>query len=596
MYDAPTLVWLGVDSNGDSTQLGYVNGAVTTNSPWVETRVTKVGGGVVGDDNIPHDPDGEVFFDQVWGRVQSPDGSQFQVSARACTAPASGCDDWVTFEPLVRAHDVAPHVYFPGDTAIEEGSHYLLAVADHSGGRLYALWQGQATEILSRDATYSDLLSRPGFMTDGVGQLRIVRCRDRSLGSGPLTETMVQPCTDFGISQSIEVDRTLSTFGTVLEPTIGAAAGHVTLRLTTLDPGVHRLSWRVTDEEGNTVANNVTTATTAHVGDGTDVADYVLPLPVGLEQGSYRVEGSASRLTPHGNFFSSLDGEPTFTVDAAEPSSGALTTSRTTLYPTPDGFQDTLKVTLTGQVETWDPVTFEVLNAQGDAVRTEDRTDTTPGEATFVWDGRADDARLVPPGQYRFRVTPHDQAGNPGTPRLGDPVTVSTARLVHKTWSTSRTARATLVASSIGRCSRIRRPASHGWAGSLGLQSAIRCKGTAAARRASTTHEMTLPALPKHPDIARGASRYDTISVTTYGGSSHKRARHTATLRYLTAHGSAAATRVLPADIGYHAGVVENAAALVGRDRAFRWSTYVVNGQRYDLRNFIVTVEYTVLQ
>ena len=183
--------------------------------------------------------------------------------------------------------------------------------------------------------------------------------------------------------------------------------------------------------------------------------------------------------------------------------------------------------------------------------------------------------------------------GNVSGWTAGGSVDLDDSRLVSRTWSRAISATDSRIASTVGRCSTLRNPSAHGWAESLGLLSGYRCRSSVASDLlVSTIHAVTLPALP-HPEAA---DRYDTIVVKAYGGAARTRTTSTGTIRYFSAAGASGSVRAMSAPVGYHAGYVRNAPSLVRPDQSFRWGTYTSAGRQYDVKHFVVTLTYSVLE
>ncbi len=502
--------------------------------------------------------------------------------ASECTtsAPEScAATPFATSDPFT-ASAPTPEVTFPTSRAVGPGQDYDLSVSDpDGGGRLQVQWvpddsaSAPAQQDIARNGTTTLTV-----LSDGTGTLEVRRCASSAVDP--------DQCGYVELSRRLEVDRTVSSSGAVLTPVIGLGDAQVTVRVTVSDPGTYAFSWLLlssTDEEiyGYLEADRTISGSTS---------DYHLNIPPGLAEGSYHLSGTMVRRTASGEFPSDLDGTLAFDIDGTGPEVGQVTTSATEVFPAVDGYLDTVEVTATGQSEAWQPVTFQVQDSHGAVVRTEEHADTTPGEAVFEWDGRDDAGDVVPEGEYSFVVLAQDSVGNESNPVSGGSVTVSHQRLVAKRFTRAISATDSLIARSVGRCSVLRRPSAHRWRESIGLLSGYRCH----SRRArdllvSTVHSVQLPRVT-------GPGRYWSINVKAYGGAALTRRRSTGTIRYFAADRRSGSVRTLSRRVGYHAGYTRHATGLVRSDGTFRWGTYTTGYRQYDVKHFVVTLSYAVLE
>ncbi|HUX22119.1 MAG TPA: FlgD immunoglobulin-like domain containing protein, partial [Spirochaetia bacterium] len=99
----------------------------------------------------------------------------------------------------------------------------------------------------------------------------------------------------------------------------------------------------------------------------------------------------------------------TFVVDTQAPEVTISAPDGLVLNPKGDGKHTSLPIDQTdGTVENLWTGTF--YNSQGDPVRTYTWKDSAP--KSFAWDGRDGAGKLVPDGQYLYRITSTDEAGN----------------------------------------------------------------------------------------------------------------------------------------------------------------------------------------
>lgn len=593
-YAAPVISDLNVDPDADPAKParartpGHVTGAVTTDAPYVLVQLERSGGTAVPPPRWIANPDGAVRFDlEAWGYTDEPGQAPLRVVAAACrTEAAVDCETPARSGELV-VPDVDPTVTFPPDHTLELGQPYAVTVSDpQGGGALRAVWvpdSGSATEQeIARDG--STTLTRIG---QGVGTLLVRRC------AAPAD---VDPfhCHDTGLTRRLERDDTVSATGAITSATpVGRAARTITLTTRTSDPGSYQLTWQLRDQTQRVVGSGTADA----VVPASRTRTFDLALPTTLTSGQYAVSGTLSRTSTVGDPFTSTFTTPAFEVDTVAPEVGAPTVSSPTLMPYGDGHLDSVDVTVPVSGETGrQTVRLEALDQDG-VVHTFPAQQGGPGSYSFRWFGAGRTGTTVAPGTYTFRARATDSAGNTSAWRRGATVTVDSSRLVSHTWRRTISATASRVTSSVGRCSTLRTPSSHAWRGSLGLLSGQRpgsaCRTTTTAGLlVSTVHSLQLPVLPQ----PAGPDRYDSVEVQAYGGAARSRRTSTATLRYFDATGRATSGRTMAPYVGYHEGYVRNAAGMVRPDGTFRWGTLTTARRQYDVRQFQVTVTYSVLE
>ncbi len=592
-YSAPVISDLNLDPDTDpatpdhARTPGHVTGAVTTDAPYVLVQLERSGGSALPPPRWIDNAGGSVRFDlEAWGYTAEPGQAPLRVVAAGCrTQAVADCESPARSGEIV-VPDVDPTVTFPPDRTLELGQPYAVSVSDpQGGGDLRAAWvpdSGSATEQeVARDG--STTLTRLG---QGVGTLVVRRC------AAP-ADVDPSRCHDTGVTRRLELDDTVSATGAITSATpVGRAARTVTLTTRTSDPGDHRLTWQLRDQTQGVVASGsadaVVPAARTHA--------FELELPTTLASGPYTVSGTLSRTSDVGDPFTSTFTTPAFEVDTTAPVVGAPTVSTPTLMPYGDGHLDSVDVTVPVSGESGrQTVRLEALDQDGVA-HTFPAQQGGPGSYTFRWFGAGGSGTTVAPGTYTFRARATDRAGNASAWRRGASVTVDSSRLVSHTWRRTVSATGSRIAVSVGRCSTLRSPSSHTWRDSLGLLSGARpgraCRTTTSGLLVSTVHSLRLPVLPQ----PAGPDRYDSVEVQAYGGASRSRPTSTSTLRYFDAKGAAGSTRTMAPYVGYHEGYVRNAAGMVRPDGTFRWSTATTARRQYDVRQFQVTVTYSVLE
>lgn len=134
-----------------------------------------------------------------------------------------------------------------------------------------------------------------------------------------------------------------------------------------------------------------------------------------LAEGDYQAIISARYI----NGYAPESRSPFFNVDITAPDS-SVRSSISIFSPVGDGKLDT--VTFTQQASTETTWTGHVLalaadgTPEGKALKTVQFGPTPP--ATFVWDGRDDSGKLAPDGNYGWRLTSTDRAGNTGSSNI----------------------------------------------------------------------------------------------------------------------------------------------------------------------------------
>ena len=504
-YTPPAL------SDLDTNTPGHVTGTITTSAPYVLVQLRRSEGSYLANPVYLTTAAGSADFDlDAWGYT----GDDLQLTAAGCPrAEFVDCDPPVTYDQVFQLSDVQPTVTFPTDTTVGPGQDHDLTVSDpQGGGRLFAIWQNHEIPI---SRTGSTTLPTTAFV-EGTGDLLIWRCTDH-----PPSPSFIYPCVETGLSRTLEVDRTVSSSGSVSPSTIGPGTSSVTLDTVVSDAGTYVLDWQVRNTASSVVASGQSPAT---VITSAKTKAFTLGGLTSLPSGTYSVAATMSRASTAGNdFVSTVTGSPSFQVDTVAPTVTGVTAATDTVFPAVDGYRDTTTLTVSGQVEQWRPASVQVRNALGDTVRTLSVTDLAPGDgvATVTWDGTDEAGNVVPAGTYSLRARATDGTGNTSDWVDGTTLTVDGRRLTTLTWTKAVSATDSLLMSSVGRCSVLRRPSAHRWAESIGLLSGYRCRSRRSAYlRVSTQHRVTLPTI-----AAPGS--YRTVAVSVYGGAAKtKPAQH----------------------------------------------------------------------
>jgi hypothetical protein len=268
-------------------------------------------------------------------------------------------------------------------------------------------------------------------------------------------------------------------------------------------------------------------------------------------------------------------------ADAAVPDITGLSAAPSTIYPlinnaTRPGFST---ITISGN----DPATvvdLEVRNAGSVKVR-----DIFPGgQSTATWDGRDASNHVVPAGVYTVFAIGSGSDVSPFTTTI----TVSTKKLVLKTFTRTVTAASTLIDRFVGKCSTLRKPSKRGWKGSLGYYSNTKCKSRLFNKAGVlAVHALRVPLAEKYVDVR----------VNLYGGAAKANKKSRGILLYLDkTQQNAYRSAVASSKLGIHRGKVRAGANMVASNGRFVWSfSTAAPKSKYDVKNFTVVVRYFVL-
>ncbi len=313
--------------------------------------------------------------------------------------------------------------------------------------------------------------------------------------------------------------------------------------------------------------------------DGTDELAATLP------EGAYTATLTARR---------TVDGELltasyplAFAIDLTVPPATDVAATLSALYPMQDGYLDSTEITWT-EAESYARVAVEVRLAGGDRVRLMD--DVASG---VEWDGRDDDGDFVANGNYEIRVRVQDAVGNRSF-SAPVPVTVSNKILVTRTKTITVTPQASVTDFNIGSCSRLKIPSAHGWAGSAGYLSNVRCKSTDPVKsNAWTIHRVTLPQVIE----------FRSIRLSWYGGPTKYEGKcksksvfcDTAYGTLYKADGVTAAKWTLSQDYLTTSNTPWVPAVDILQDHDVEWGFAANGGNRFDVKKFVIAYKADVL-
>lgn len=554
---------------------GHVTGTVTSDAPFVQVRLSGSGSTTFDEvRDVPADSRTLTFDVLTWGFSDTT-----AIEVWTCTSESSfSCSRLAasqTFTPV----DVSPSVTWQADALIGPADGpYRVTVSDPGGGGSLKLWRVTPERRQFLADLVRDGVTEVRDLPNGTLDLVVARCSVRGDACRPFTEAATQ----------VRVQRSVIARVEQLAP----AAVHPD------DTPAPDTQARIWVSSGNDLTVTIRVSTAASLGDplpgiGTTVSglepdeDGFVMIPVdltGLQSGFYDLGGRVSYDDPDfGQFDERIDGL-TFRVDVTAPVVTAVQASDSTIFPVADGFHDIVSI----ETHAWDAsdmtVKHEIRNAAGELVRS---LGPVPASSVTVqtWDGRDATGRIVPSGRYTVTTIVTD-AFDQSTAAGPFTITVSTKRLVNRTFTRTVTAKESLVAKSVGRCSTLKMPSARGWRGSMGLYTGTRCKGSIKATLVSTAHALRVPA----------ALRYGSIRVTAYGGAAKAEPRSLAYLTYLHPRDGWGADTQMSTRLGDHAGTTVRAGDYLFKDGTFEWGAYTADGARYDIKNFTVRMTYTVLQ
>ncbi|ANH36847.1 hypothetical protein I601_0395 [Nocardioides dokdonensis FR1436] len=271
-----------------------------------------------------------------------------------------------------------------------------------------------------------------------------------------------------------------------------------------------------------------------------------------------------------------------------------LVVSGDKIYPVHDGYRDVLDIRAATH-DTIEDVELAVVDAEGrtaQVLATSWSPDSDPGrgELRLRWSA-SPDGEPLPAGRYTVRLRTTDAMGHQG--EWAHPVEVFGERLRRRKFRYKVTAADSVVDTWVGRCSRLRRPSSHGRAGSLGLLSQTRCTKPAE----SPVVVLSGAYLPR--SVGRA---YRKVKVTYTGGPARGADRVRGSyvvFGYVNRNDSLKGRTVVRGGWGRHkpGGVdVEKWGHKEGRRNYILWQMGLSEGSRYDVRSFKISGKYDVLE
>lgn len=385
---------------------------------------------------------------------------------------------------------------------------------------------------------------------------------------------------DIGVWRALDID-----FGVTAVKAWGPTKSFPVQVATPIEESIEA-SWQVLDH-GAVAAEGTSTF---HRGDPLPALGVIPQLVDGHE---YEVVVSVAAETDAFGLLTGADSVPIRwdSQNLSEPTTGAccaFVEGADEFFPTPDGYLDTFEFRSPRSTESV-AMNVVIRDHAGVAVFDGDAT-RLPDRLQIAWDGRDETGAIVPEGDYLAEVSITDAVGNIITHERG--VRVSRRAIVQKTLriqvgvDESRFARA-----RVG-CGRLVRPARAEWPGSVGYYTPDECRADA-LYSIGTRHRVELP--------SSFTGMYGDSRITVVGGKSRLEKKSRLRLEHYG--------EVDPDLVTYGEGIDGNTGPHVGswtqiHPRTFEgmagdyltWGVRAGLGSRYDVRRFIVEVEYDVLE
>lgn len=282
---------------------------------------------------------------------------------------------------------------------------------------------------------------------------------------------------------------------------------------------------------------------------------------------------------------STASGDPTVSIRVYQ---SGVYRETDVIYPVVDGHFDVVYITVSDATES---LKVTIRDPSGVVVFQGSDSEVTPGYSVG-WNGHGADSRALPAGTYEVTATSRgpDQ-GLFDTVQKVD-LKVSHRHIVRKVWRGSVRFNASLVETTEEPCGWLKRPARTNWKGSIGYYTTTRC-GRIHLNRVTTRNRVSLP--------RSFTNEYGRIRVVVVGGKARAEKRSSLGIVYGYDGFGPPAGKVhrFSGTFGRHAGDWAPAAyyieAMPGiKGLVFEWNTRASRGDRYDVKKFIIELEYDV--
>lgn len=453
---------------------------------------------------------------------------------------------------------------------------YTFTIEDDGGGTLFADWRGDRVEI-----PHSGQVTMT-FPTDGDGQILLLRCG----GDGACSQITDSPPLHVLSKLEIRAASTV-TYASPYVPTKTSA--HVKMPSGT----PFDFDWEIretadTEDPDNEVLASGTAQAiqkSQYPWTDTNALSFHYQAPPGLVQGqTYTLLVDAAG---HSDVYGDLSGSYTQSISYDALASVSIEATQQLFYPERDNYLDRVVVSVVSSGT--EDVAVSVRDQAGKVLRPR-----LPREASRVgnysWDGRLADGSVVAEGVYTVRVVGTDWAGNYAKDEIE--VTVSRKRLRMLTFERTFSAKDALIDRSVGSCSRLASPSSHGGKGSLGYYSQTTCRDAA---KSSVETEFGIYV----PQALEG--KYGDLTVSFVGGAA-KRAKkaYLVMYRYDSVLKKYVARYQHTAAWGQHAlrhpwSGEKSVVGQKGPKPTIYWWAGLTEGARYDIQSFTVSLQYQAL-
>lgn len=265
------------------------------------------------------------------------------------------------------------------------------------------------------------------------------------------------------------------------------------------------------------------------------------------------------------------------------------------IYPVADGFVDQAIIRVEGSGPYGGAgvgfVDIEIRDSGGEVVFADDSQGMQ--NRIWAWNGHDAGGQLLPEGTYSLRVTAKDSAWNVMT--FHRALSISHDQVVRQVWRRSFLPGDVVVEETSGTCGWLKRPARVDWLGSLGFYTRNRCDDSQQLR-AGTRNRVVVP--------ESVTSDYGMSRVTVVGGKAQaeRKSRLKMVYLYKTSYGEFNSTLdhhyEFAGNVGRHPGGWGGPGYVADEsgEQALYWDVSAQSGDRYDVRRYIVEVEYDVLQ
>lgn len=564
-HAAPTTTISAVDTSS----AGHARGTATTDAPYAYVVVLDGANALGSGYTLEPVVDGTVSFDvETWGlRIDRTYALRVAACEDASFAHCSPTD--AVFTPS----DVDPDITWPQDRALGPGEAAGVEVSDPMGGGwLTATWD-------QNDWSWNPESLRQGanalHAPEGRHLVAISRCGE--LGCRPTGQEA-----EFLVDQRFH-PQAIDTDPRAVRPD-DTPAPDATAEFYLEGADEYSLDWHLVDPTDGTTVPGIGGTVTGLATDAAGVAAVPLDL-TGAPDGQFRLEGEFSYDSPDfGHVSAPATDKYLPRVDTVAPEIRDVRQTTRNFFPVDDEYHDEFNIAFDTDNDA-DAAQLRYVNTAGQVVLTQQQSRVGSYVRT-AWKGTDADGQRVPGGRYRIQGTVRDEAGNETTQLLGT-VTLSWKKKVSRRISVVVSARKSLLDQWTGRCSRIVKGGSRHWRDGLGLASNTSCSSnTWDGSGAATLHGVRAP---------RGWMS-GVVAVDVYGGASTSRPSSLGAAELWSRRATWFGGHTLASRVGWHGYQWFDSDRLVQKSGWVEWRVAVADGQRYDVKEFRVIFEGTVLR